>query len=178
MTLFDCGYTFGRGGWELSALVAKLGFKSPRLIIRPKKVPRPPSGLRTLDEGKSPEKVLDPRPSLGRSNYISFEDGEFNSVFNVRADEQEFAYRVCNSKMREFLLQNRAICWELSGDLILVHQAKNEWSSPQELETYLRLASDFIARIPENVSSHDSARSARSESTWAIPKRNSPSQKN
>jgi hypothetical protein len=164
ITLFDCNYYFGRGMCELSVLLAKVDFQAPHLIIRPKKIPRPSSGLRTLEEGKSPEKILDPNPSLGRSNYLYFEDAEFHSVFNVRADNDEFAYCVCNSRMREFLLQNRSICWELGGDYLLVHQAKNEWSSPQELESYLRLASDFIARIPEQVLSQDSDSSSLRES--------------
>jgi len=164
ITLFDCEYSYGRGQYELSVLFGKLHFQAAHLIIRPKKIPRPNSGLRTLEEGKSPEKVLDPKPSLGRSNCLYFEDAEFNSVFNVRADDEEFAYCVCNSKMREFLLQNRSICWELSGNLLLVHQAKNEWSSPQELESYLRLASEFIARIPEPVLSQDSAGSSHRKS--------------
>jgi hypothetical protein len=50
ITLFDCNYSV----CELSVLLAEVDFQAPHLIIRPKKIPRPSSGLRTLEEGKSP----------------------------------------------------------------------------------------------------------------------------
>ena len=157
ITLFDCSYRFGRSESEVSVLLARLDFRAPHLIIRPQKVTRHLSeemrGLDTesLEPRTSPERILDPRPSSSELDCIYFPAEEFRRVFHVRCDQENFALEICHATMREFLLHNQSICWELSGKYLLLHRARRQWSSPQELECYLRLAREFVARIPQQV---------------------------
>jgi hypothetical protein len=132
--LFDYTYRTGSGKDEathsLSALLAKTGIYSPHLIIRP-------------------ETVLDRFAAFFGFGDINFESDEFNRAFNVRGDDKKFAYDICHSEMMEFLLRHRSMHWEVGGEYLLLYEARSSRADLHELRLYLRLASEFVAWIPE-----------------------------
>ena len=134
IVLFDYSYRTGSGKDKtthtLSALLAKSGIYSPHLIIRP-------------------ETVLDRFAAFFGFDDINFESDEFNRAFNVRGDDKKFAYDICHNEMMEFLLRHRSMHWELGGEYLLLYEERSSRADFQELRAYLRLASEFIALIPE-----------------------------
>jgi hypothetical protein len=131
--LFDYTYKTGSGKSEtthnVSALLARLSIRCPKLILRP-------------------ETVLDRFAAFVGFGDINFESEEFNRAFNVDCVDKKFAYDICHPQMMEFLLQNRSMTWELQGNHLLLYSWRMGTFDPEKVRTCLRLAVEFVARIP------------------------------
>jgi hypothetical protein len=131
--VFDYQYTTGSGKSEtthyVSALLARLDFYCPYLIIRP-------------------EGMLDRFAALFGFDDINFESDEFNRAFSVKGDDKKFAYDICHPEMMLFLLQDRSMAWELRGLDLLLYSWNERKFDAGKVDRCLRLASEFVARVP------------------------------
>lgn len=80
---------------------------------------------------------------------IEFELEEFNRRFNVKCDDREFAYKLLDARMMEYLLGKAGnICVEVDGGHALVWSGKVK---PAELTGLLYRVKGFVDSIPRLV---------------------------
>ena len=84
--------------------------------------------------------------SLG-GGHIEFESVEFNRAFRVWSSDKRLAYDICNSRMIDYLLENRDLNLHIQNcTLALVSDA--QWSV-QQVEGNLKRLGEIRARMPE-----------------------------
>ncbi len=80
---------------------------------------------------------------------INFESEEFNRTFNVKAHDRQFAFKLIDPRMMQWLLHvGRAYSYETSGSDLLVFRKR---SKPHEIPILLDVADQTIDRIPRLV---------------------------
>lgn len=80
---------------------------------------------------------------------IEFESDAFNRRFNVKATDREFAFKLLDARMMEWLLRTAGShCYEVSGPWLLAYCKP---LPPAELTTLLLAAKGFLDRIPRLV---------------------------
>jgi hypothetical protein len=84
--------------------------------------------------------------ALGES-HIAFESKEFSHVFRVRSSDKKFAYDVCHPKMMEYLLANRDLTVEISGNGMAV--LFEDWLRSDKVEFHLSRLIEIRRLLPE-----------------------------
>lgn len=80
---------------------------------------------------------------------IEFESQEFNRLFNVKAGDREFAYKLLDARMLEWLLATAGPhCYEVGGAWVLGYCKRLPVA---ELPTLLHAVKGFVDRIPRLV---------------------------
>lgn len=80
---------------------------------------------------------------------INFESEEFNRTFNVKSRDRQFAFKLLDARMMQWLLfVGKAYSFETSGSDLLVYCRR---SKPHEIPQLLDLADQTIDRIPRLV---------------------------
>jgi hypothetical protein len=80
---------------------------------------------------------------------LEFESEEFNRRFEVRADDTEFAYKLIDARMMEWLLHTAGPhCYEVSGPWVLGYCKR---LPAAEVPTLLFAVKGFIAQVPRLV---------------------------
>lgn len=80
---------------------------------------------------------------------LEFESEEFNRQFEVRADDREFAYKLIDARMMEWLLHTAGPhCYEVSGPWAMAYCKQ---LPPTEITTLLFAVKGFVAQIPRLV---------------------------
>lgn len=80
---------------------------------------------------------------------IEFESQEFNGVFNIKADDREFAFKLIDALMMEWLLQSDGQeCFEVLDDRVLAYGDRVD---PSRLPYLFDRATEFTGKIPRLV---------------------------
>ncbi len=80
---------------------------------------------------------------------IQFESEQFNRRFRVLADDRQFAYKLVDARMIEWLLNvGGSHCYEVNGQWVLVHSKR---LPPNELTALLHAGKEFIEQVPRLV---------------------------
>ena len=80
---------------------------------------------------------------------INFESEEFNRIFNVKSTDREFAFKLIDARMMQWLLYlGKRFSLETSGSDLLVYCGQ---SKPEEIPLLLDAADQTIDRIPRLV---------------------------
>lgn len=80
---------------------------------------------------------------------LEFESDEFNRAFEVRADDREFAYKLIDARMMEWLLHTAGRqCFEVSGPWAMAYCKQ---LPPAEVITLLQAVQGFVGQVPRLV---------------------------
>ena len=80
---------------------------------------------------------------------LEFESEEFNRQFEVHADDREFAYKLLDARMMDWLLRTAGRhCYEVSGSWVLAYCKQLPVA---EVPTLLAAVQGFVAHIPRLV---------------------------
>lgn len=80
---------------------------------------------------------------------INFESEEFNRTFNVKARDRQFAFKLVDARMMQWLMHvGKGYSYETSGSDLLVYRKR---SKPHEISILLDVADQTIDRIPRLV---------------------------
>jgi len=80
---------------------------------------------------------------------VQFESEQFNRRFRVHADDKQFAYKLLDARMIEWLLATAGPhCYEVHGQWVLVHSKR---LPPAKLTTLLPAGKGFIGKVPRLV---------------------------
>lgn len=80
---------------------------------------------------------------------IEFESEEFNHRFNVKATDREFAFKLLDARMLQWLLRTEGShCYEVYGQWLLAYCDR---LPPTELPSLVFAAKGFLERIPRLV---------------------------
>jgi hypothetical protein len=79
---------------------------------------------------------------------IDFESEQFNRAFNVKAQDREFAFKLVDARMMQFLLSTEGFAYEVVGPWLLVYCGRRK---PTELVPVLGTAKGFYEQIPRLV---------------------------
>jgi hypothetical protein len=80
---------------------------------------------------------------------VQFESEQVNRRFRIHADDRQFAYKLVDARMMEWLLATAGPhCYEVNGQWLLVHTKR---LSPAQLTTLLHAGKGFIEKIPRLV---------------------------
>lgn len=80
---------------------------------------------------------------------LEFESEEFNRTFNVKASDREFAFKLLDARMLEWLLHTAGPhCYEVSGPWVLGYCKR---LPPAQVPTLLYAVKGFIGQIPRLV---------------------------
>lgn len=80
---------------------------------------------------------------------VQFESEQFNRRFRVHADDRQFAYKLVDARMMEWLLATAGgHCYEVNGQWVLVHCGR---VPPAQLTTLLHAGKGFIEKVPRLV---------------------------
>lgn len=80
---------------------------------------------------------------------INFESEEFNRTFNVKSKDRQFAFKLVDARMMQWLLfVGKGYSLETSGSDLLVYRRR---SKPHEIPQLLDVADQTIDRIPRLV---------------------------
>jgi len=93
-----------------------------------------------------PENFMDKVAGWVGFDDIDFEYGEFNDEFFVRCDSKKFAYDIIYPKMMEYMLENRGLYMEMSGEVILVHY--NRKLKPAQIGPIVRVVQEINRLLP------------------------------
>lgn len=80
---------------------------------------------------------------------LEFESEEFNRRFEVRAADREFAYKLLDARMMEWLLHTAGPhCYEVAGPWVLGYCKQLD---PSEITTLLQAVQGFVGQVPRLV---------------------------
>lgn len=80
---------------------------------------------------------------------VEFESGEFNRRFRVNAEDREFAFKLLDARMMEWLLATASgHCYEVSGSWVLAYCGQ---AQPPTLATLAKALQGFVQQVPRLV---------------------------